>query len=65
MIEFVKQNSVEYIKCTKNDIVEIAVQVAAAGNTLMMLVHGDSYENRGWAFACASGVGDPIWFKFM
>jgi len=64
MIEFVKQNSMEYIKRTKNDIVEIAVQVAAVGNTLMMLVHGDSFENSGWACACASGVGDPIWFKY-
>lgn len=64
MIEFVKQNSIEYIKRTKNDIVEIAVQLAAAGNTLMMLVHGDSFENSGWACACASGVGDPVWFKY-
>ncbi|OEU14862.1 hypothetical protein FRACYDRAFT_241419 [Fragilariopsis cylindrus CCMP1102] len=47
MIEFVKQNSIDYIKRTKNDIVEIAVQVAAAGNTLMMLVHGDSFDDVG------------------
>jgi hypothetical protein len=64
MIEFVKQNAMEYIKRTKNDTVEIAVQLAVAGNTLMMLVHGDSFENRGWACACACGVGDPIWFKY-
>ena len=34
------------------DYVEVVVQVAVAGNILMMLVKDESFENRGWRGVC-------------
>ena len=33
---------------TKAKLVEIAVMVAASGNTLMMLAHDENFENNEW-----------------
>ena len=49
---------------TKAKLVEIAVMVAASGNTLMMLAHDENFENNGWKCSCESSTTDEddSWF---
>ena len=45
-------------KLAKSDYVEVAVQVAVAGNTLMMLAKDETFENRGWRGVSESSSSD-------